>query len=215
MFTSIPKNKFRLLIRLGKFGFTNPIMVDENGVILAGHGRWLAAEELGLETVPVIVLSGLSQADKRTFLLADNKVIEKAGWDRSALALELNSLAPLLIEAGLDISLTGFEPAEIDALSVDPIDLEHDPSDAPPLLAKQAVSRLGDLWLLAPHRLICGDARNGPFSGGSWAAHPPQWCSRTHPLTSQSEQLWDAAASSMVSSRWLRARCPKPNLRIS
>ena len=105
-----PKKQIRLLIRLiRRFGFAVPIIIDETGVILAGHGRWLASQELGLEAVPVIVLSGLSETEKRTFLLADNKAVEKAGWDRAALALELNTLAPLLIEAGLDISLTGFE----------------------------------------------------------------------------------------------------------
>lgn len=154
-----PKKQIRLLIRLiRRFGFTVPIIIDENGVILAGHGRWLAAQELALETVPVIVLSGLSEAERRSFLLSDNKVAEKAGWDRAALALELNSLAPLLVEAGLDISLTGFEAAEIDSLSFDLVDPEIDPVDEPSPLERKSVSRLGDLWLLGSHRFLCGNA---------------------------------------------------------
>ncbi len=169
-----PKKQIRLLMRLiTQFGFTVRIIADENGVILAGHGRWLAAQELGLTTVPVIVLSGLSETEKRTLLLADNKAVEKAGWDRAGLALELNSLTPLLIEAGLDISLTGFEAAEIDALSIDLVDPEVDPSDMPPPLEKQAISRIGDMWLAGSHRLLCGDAtlraHVGKLMGGASA----------------------------------------------
>jgi ParB-like chromosome segregation protein Spo0J len=74
---------------IGQFGFIVPIVVDENNVILAGHGRWLAAKQLGLQLVPVMVLSGLTDAERRAYVLADNKLVENAGWDRSALALEL------------------------------------------------------------------------------------------------------------------------------
>ena len=92
-------------------GFITPIIADENGVILAGHGRWQAANQLRLRTVPVITVSGLSDVERRAYVLADNKLAERAGWDRPALALELNALAPLLAEHGLEIQLTGFEPA--------------------------------------------------------------------------------------------------------
>ena len=156
-----PKRQLRLLARsIEQFGFTVPIIVDDDGVILAGHGRWLAAKELGLQTVPVLVLNDLSDAQKRAYLLADNKLAEKAGWDRAALAVELNSLTPLLEESGLDISLTGFEPAEIDSLMGDLVDPEADPADELSPLSAKAVSQPGDLWLLGPHRLLCGDARN-------------------------------------------------------
>ena len=93
-----------------RFGFTNPILVDENNAVLAGHCRLAAAKLLGRRDVPTLVVSGLSEAQKRAYLLADNKLAEKAGWDRAILAVELNSLAPLLEEIGLEISLTGFEP---------------------------------------------------------------------------------------------------------
>jgi len=143
-----------------RFGFTNPILVDEGNSVLAGHGRLAAAKLLGLREVPTLVLVGLNDAQKRAYVLADNKLAEKAGWDRAALAVELTALAPILTEAGLDISLTGFEPPEIDALLGDLVDPEFDPADEPPPPAGEEVSRIGDLWQLAGHHLLCGDARD-------------------------------------------------------
>ena len=142
-----------------RFGFTNPILVDEDNAVLAGHGRLAAAKQLGLGEVPTLVVAGLTEAQKRAYLLADNKLAEKAGWDRPALAIELNDLAPLLEESGLDISITGFEPVEIDSLLGDLLDPEADPADAPPLLTQAPVTRAGEVWLLGRHRLLCGDAR--------------------------------------------------------
>jgi ParB-like chromosome segregation protein Spo0J len=144
-----------------QFGFTSPIVADEHGVILAGHGRWEAARQLGLRQAPVTVVSGLSDAARRAFALADNKIAENAGWNSSALAAELGELAPLLAEAGLDISLTGFDAPEIDRLLSDYVDPEEDPADESPQISEKAVSRQGDLWLLDPHRLLCGDAKDG------------------------------------------------------
>jgi hypothetical protein len=141
-----------------QFGFTAPIVVDENNVILAGHGRWLAAQHLGLDFVPVVVLS----AERRAYLLADNKLVEDAGWDRAALALELKELAPLLADAGLDIHLTGFDAVEIDQLVTDFEENAADPQDSidSKWWQHRVVSRPGDLWVLGPHRLLCGDARS-------------------------------------------------------
>ena len=90
-----------------QFGFTIPIVVDENNVILAGHGRWLAAQHLGREFVPGVVLFGLSATERRAYLLADNKLIEKAGCDRAAVALELEELAPLLRMPALILTSPG------------------------------------------------------------------------------------------------------------
>jgi DNA modification methylase len=143
-----------------KFGFTNPVVADENHNILAGHGRLLAAKQLELTTVPVMLLAGLTEAEKRAFLLFDNKVSENSGWDRRALAHELEDLAPLLSEEGLDIGLTGFEAPEIDRLLGDYIDPEQDPADDIPQNKGKPVSREGDLWRLDQHRLVCGDARD-------------------------------------------------------
>ena len=155
-----PKKQIRqIATSIERFGFTSPILVDEDNAVLAGHGRLAAAKLIGLREVPTLAVSGLSDTQKRAYLLADNKLAEKAGWDRATLAVELNQLAPLLFEAGLDIALTGFEPAEIDSLMGDLVDPEGDPADEPIALATDPVSRAGDLWLLGPHRLLCGDAR--------------------------------------------------------
>jgi ParB-like chromosome segregation protein Spo0J len=101
------------------FGFVVPILVDETGVIIAGHGRHSAAQLLKLEQVPTIKVQGLSEAKRRALALADNRIAESAGWDREILAAELPELSELLVVEGLDISLTGFAPVEIDQLTVD------------------------------------------------------------------------------------------------
>jgi 16S rRNA G966 N2-methylase RsmD len=143
-------------------GFASPVLIDEHGVLLAGHGRLEAAKLLGLKTIPAIVIDGLSDARKRALRLADNRIAQSAGWDREQLANELLSLPELLLDDGLDITVTGFEPAEVDALLTDFEDDSADPADDldPSLLAGPAVSRPDDLWQLGKHRLLCGDARN-------------------------------------------------------
>jgi DNA modification methylase len=142
-----------------KFGWTTAILVDQNGNIIAGHGRYLAALELGLTEVPVIIVSHLSEVEKRALALADNKIAANAGFDRKILAVELGELAPLLLEINLDISITGFETAEIDAFLTDFSDPGQDPLDDIPHLPDIApVSRRGGIWLLNDHRLLCGDA---------------------------------------------------------
>jgi DNA modification methylase len=143
-------------------GFTSPVSIDENGMLLAGHGRLEAAKLLGLKTVPAIVIEGLTEARKRALLLADNRIAHSAGWDRERLASELASLPDILVEDGLDITVTGFEPAEIDALLADFEDEASDPIDDldPSHLAGPAVSRSNDLWQLGKHCLLCGDARD-------------------------------------------------------
>jgi DNA modification methylase len=143
------------------FGFTAPVLVDEEGVLLAGHGRLEAAKLLRLKRIPALILEGLSEARKRALLLADNRIAQSAGWDRERLANEFTSLPELLLEDGLDISVTGFEPAEIDALLADFEDNSTDPADDidPAFLSGPAVTCQGDLWQLGRHRLLCGDAR--------------------------------------------------------
>jgi len=143
-----------------RFGWTYPLLVDENYNVIAGHGRLKAGELLGLREVPVMVMTGLSEAETRALALADNKIAANGGWDRAVLAAELGELAGLLPECNLDIDITGFEPAEIDALMGDLIDRETDPLDELPEIAKEAVSRRGDLWVFGEHRLLCGDARD-------------------------------------------------------
>jgi DNA modification methylase len=144
-------------------GFGAPVLVDETLTLIAGHGRLRAAELLGLRDIPAVELHGLSAAQKRALALADNKIGDNAGWDREQLAIELPELAELLIEESLDISITGFAPAEIDQLQVDFKDDASDPGDEIDTgwQTGPVITARGGLWLLDQHRLICGDARSG------------------------------------------------------
>jgi DNA modification methylase len=142
------------------FGFTTPILVDDEGMILAGHGRLQAAKVLGLEVVPVIRISALSEPQKRAFVLADNRLAERAGWDRELLAVELGELSVLLPDLGLSVDLTGFEVGDIDAVLTDTEERKAASPDDDPVPAPDApVSQRGDLWLQGRHRLLCADAR--------------------------------------------------------
>jgi DNA modification methylase len=143
-----------------RFGTINPIIIDDGGRLVAGHARHEAAKLLRLTHVPAIRLSHLSPAELRAYALADNKLAEKAGWDRPLLAVEIDQLSQELHEIGLDIGITGFEPFEIDALlgdlggeAPDPADEVIEPRKGP------AVAHAGDLFLLGEHRLLVGDAR--------------------------------------------------------
>ena len=140
------------------FGFNNPVLIDEDGVIIAGHGRVAAAKSLGIDSVPVIRLEHMSEAQKRAYILADNKLAEKAGWDREILAIELQNL--ILIDLDFDISITGFEMPEIDVLisASEAPPPKVDPLDHVPAVAEVPVTRLGDIWQIGPHRLICGNS---------------------------------------------------------
>jgi len=141
-----------------RFGFTNPILVDDELRILAGHGRVAAAKLLGIKTVPIIRISHLSAAERRAYILADNKLALNAGWDRELLAIELQGL----LEVDFDLEVTGFSLAEIDvALDEAAESATADDSgteDDLPDLVDDAVTRPGDLWALGRHKLICEDA---------------------------------------------------------
>jgi DNA modification methylase len=138
-----------------EFGFTNPVLIDHEAGIIAGHGRVLAARRLKMETVPCIRLSHLSESQRRAYVIADNKIALNAGWDDELLALELGSLK----EAGFDLGLTGFSGDELTLLLGD-IEAEGLTEDdaAPDPASDRHVSRLGDIWLLGDHRLMCGDS---------------------------------------------------------
>jgi DNA modification methylase len=142
-----------------KFGFNNPILIDDDGRIIAGHGRVEAAKDLNIVTVPVVRLSHLNEAEKRAYVLADNRLAEKACWDPEILAIELQGL----IDIGFDVELTGFETPEIDLILEDFADSSRELLTAddqiPDLSLGPPVSRVGDLWVLGAHRLLCGDAR--------------------------------------------------------
>jgi hypothetical protein len=137
------------------FGWTNPILVDGGNGVIAGHGRLLAARKLGMETVPVIELDGLSETEKRAYIIADNKIALNAGWDTELLALEIGELGTL----GFDLSLTGFGDEEIAGLLNSGNPGLTDP-DAIPDIPAEPMTRMGDVWLLGRHRLICRDSTN-------------------------------------------------------
>jgi hypothetical protein len=140
-----------------EFGWTIPVLIDEAGEIIAGHGRVLAARRLGMKSVPVIIARGWSEEQKRVYRLADNKLGENAEWDKQLLQLEIGALKDL----NINIGLTGFSENEITAMLAGlGSDLNlADPEHAPPL-GETAVSRPGDLWMLGDHRVLCGDATN-------------------------------------------------------
>lgn len=144
-----------------QFGFINPIITDDNWKVLAGKARLDASKILGLREVPVVRISYLSETEIRAYMLADNKLAEKAGWDRQVLAFELGELAVLLPQIHLDLSITGFEPGEADTLALDFGGDLPDPADEIPEPSKgPVISRAGDLWVLGSHKLFVGDARD-------------------------------------------------------
>ncbi|MDR6305813.1 DNA modification methylase [Nitrobacter vulgaris] len=142
--------------------FGAPVLVDEKLNLIAGEGRLKAAELLGLEKIPTVQLLGLSEVQKRALALADNKIASNAGWDRKRLAIELPELGELLLQESLDISITGFSPAEIDQLQIDFEECSADPADeiAQGWQSGPIVSKRGSLWFLDQHRILCGDARS-------------------------------------------------------
>ena len=142
------------------FGFNVPILIDRDGNLIAGHGRLLACRELGMDEVPTLCLEHLTPTQARAFRIADNKLTENATWDERLLAEQLRDLS--LSGLDFDIEVTGFEMGEIDlriaslddtpAAGSDPADILPEASVAPP------VSKIGDLWLLGRHRVLCGNA---------------------------------------------------------
>lgn len=137
-----------------EFGFTNPVLIDAQGGIIAGHGRVLAARKLKLEQVPCIMLDHLTDTQRRAYVIADNKLALNSGWDSELLAVELDELK---LE-GFDLELTGFTLDEIDALTPEQIPEGLTDEDAVPEVPAEPVSKLGDVWLLGKHRVMCGDS---------------------------------------------------------
>lgn len=169
-----PKKQLRqLTASIRHFGFNNPIVVDENNMILAGHGRAAAARQLSLPEVPCIRLEHMSAADKRAYSLADNKLALNAGWDEELLAEELQAL--IQIDPEFDFALTGFTIAEMDGL-IEELVLEEsgDPKDDRlPKLGEASRVKEGDIWRLGSHRLICGscletDVLDALMDGEMW-----------------------------------------------
>jgi DNA modification methylase len=160
-----------------EWGWTTPILVDEAGSIIAGHGRLQAARRLQMTEVPVVVASGWSEAQKRAYVIADNKLALNAGWDNELLSLELGELGDL----GFDLDLVGFTDEEIKALMpVQGTDGLTDPDDAP-AVQENHVTVPGDVWVMGKHRLLCGDSTSvddlTKLTGGQlvdmWLTDPP------------------------------------------
>lgn len=134
-----------------EFGFTNPVLIDASGGIIAGHGRVMAARALGMADVPCIRLSHLTDVQRRAYVLADNRIAMNSGWDLDMLALEFTELQ---ID-GVEIPALGFDDAEIATILADPLPVDIDDLPAP---LPHSVSRVGDVWIMGNHRLVCGDS---------------------------------------------------------
>jgi hypothetical protein len=160
--THSPDQIERIARSIERFGFVNPVIVDCNRRVICGHGRIAGARLLGLESVPTITLEHLNQAELRAYVIADNRLAERAGWDKEILALELNGLMDL----NFDVEITGFDAPEIEMI-IDGDDRSGTVEDdtLPELSPNHIVTKPGDLWVLDDHRLICGDARDrGAFT---------------------------------------------------
>ena len=142
-----------------RFGFNNAVLVDEQRRIIAGHGRVAAAKLLGIREVPTVRLAHLSEAEKRAYILADNRLAEKAGWDREILAIELQAL----VDLDFEVELTGFETAEVDLIleeANEAVGTGGCGDEIPAYAPGPAITRPGDMWELGAHRLLCADARD-------------------------------------------------------
>jgi len=143
----------QIVASIKEFGFTNPILVDEEGLIIAGHGRVQAALRLNLDEVPTIALEYLTDAQKKAYVIADNKLALNAGWDFDMLKIEFNDL----IDMDFDLSLIGFDDKELNQILADPTEGLVDP-EVVPEIPVEPISKVGDMWLLGNHRLLCGDS---------------------------------------------------------
>ena len=154
--THSPEQIAQIAASIREFGWTNPILVDGHNGVIAGHGRLLAARQLGFDEVPVIELAHLNDAQRRAYVLADNRLAENAGWDTELLRLELGELQLM----DIDLGLLGFGDAELQDLLApgeeDRGGLTDD--DEVPEVSETPISRPGDIWIMGPHRLLCGDA---------------------------------------------------------
>lgn len=151
-----------------EFGFLIPVLTDSNGGLIAGHGRILAARKLGLVKIPVVVADGLTETQKKAYVIADNQLALNAGWDLDILRVELEALA----EMNFDTHLLGFDDDFLRKLLIEENGGLTDPDDAPDLDDSRVVTRAGDIWRLGKHRLMCGDATCFPCwkdcVKGSW-----------------------------------------------
>lgn len=143
----------QLAASMREFGFTNPVLIDSENGIIAGHGRVLAARLIGLDQIPCIILDGLTEAQRKAYVIADNRLPENAGWNKELLALELKTLDDL----SFNLSTLGFEPGELDELLKPEITDGKTNENEVPDITDAPISKPGDLWILGQHKLLCGD----------------------------------------------------------
>lgn len=155
-----------------RFGFNNPVLVDRRNQLIAGHGRVEAAKLLGYKAVPTLRLDHMTEEEKRAYVIADNKLAEKAAWATEILAIEFQGL----IDLGFDVELTGFDVPEIEMIldAADPAKVNAPDEHVPGLAPDNVITKPNDLWILGKHRLFCGDARHrdsfGKLLGGESAS---------------------------------------------
>jgi ParB-like chromosome segregation protein Spo0J len=155
--THTPRQIKQVAASIQEFGFINPVLIDGSDGIVAGHARVVAAMSMGMTDIPTVRVDHLSPTQIRAYVIADNRLAEKAGWDPALLALELQELS---VQPNFDVTVTGFEMAEIDLIVSEASDKEPDDADVIPEIDRSfpAVSRLGDCWQIGDHFLLCGDA---------------------------------------------------------
>ena len=171
--THTAKQIKQIAASIKEFGFISPVLIDGSDGIIAGHGRVEAAKLIGMNDVPTVRVDHLTPAQIRAYVIADNKLAENAGWDRELLSLELQELS---VELNFDVTVTGFETAEIDLLISELKDKTPDEADQVPEVDRSlpAVSRLGDRWHIGDHVLLCGDALNKNSYANLLGSHKAQ-----------------------------------------
>jgi DNA modification methylase len=167
------------------FGFSNPILVSENGDVIAGHGRLAAARKLGMSEAPVVVLRGLTEMQRRQLVLADNRIALNAGWNTEMLKLELADLSGL----GADLSALGFTVKEL-SRALTRVEEGLTEEDEVPEIAEIAISRPGDIWLLGDHRIACGDSRDASLVQSLFAGAAPQLMVTDPPYGVEYDPQW-------------------------
>ena len=152
--THSPEQINKLRSSLREFGFINPVIIDRDFGVIAGHGRILAAKEEGIAEVPCVFADHLTEAQKKAYIIADNRMAMDAGWDEELLRVEIEALQA----EAFNLSLTGFDDKELSDLFKDDADVQEDDFDVDAELEKPTFSKTGDVWTLGRHRLVCGDS---------------------------------------------------------
>ena len=152
--THSPEQINKLRSSLREFGFINPVIIDRDYGVIAGHGRILAAKEEGIKDIPCVFADHLTEAQKKAYIIADNRMAMDAGWDEELLRVEIEALQA----EAFDLSLTGFDEKELADLFQEDSEVEDDDFDVDGELKEPAVTQMGDVWTLGRHRLVCGDS---------------------------------------------------------